>query len=182
MSMGSVPVAARGREISRESGPAVFEPPPVARPGGQLQKVTTPMRKLPVWKKCIFGLVTAVGFLGVCEGLLRLAGYEGTVSDPFESFVRHVPLFEPDGDEMRTRPGRDVFFHPQRFLRKKPGDLIRLAAFGGSATYGWMLEDPLLGSYPNRLADEVAGRRPEIRAEAINCGGITYASYRLVGR
>jgi tetratricopeptide (TPR) repeat protein len=44
-----------------------------------------------------------------------------------------------------------------------------------------MLRDPRNGNYAKRLADEVADGHPEIRAEAINCGGMCYASYRLVG-
>jgi hypothetical protein len=60
------------------------------------------MRKLPIWKKLVFGMVATVGLLGICELVLRIVGYHGAISDPFESFVLHLPLFEPDGDEMRT--------------------------------------------------------------------------------
>ncbi len=119
--------------------------------------------------------------LGLTEVTLRLIDYRGPADDPYESFVLHRPLFEADGDEMRTSPARRELFNDQRFARVKPPGTVRIAAFGGSATHGYHLPDPARDSYLSLTARLLAAVSPGREVETINCGGISYASYRLVG-
>jgi lysophospholipase L1-like esterase len=136
---------------------------------------------LSLRKKILFALVPAGALLVFAEGLLRLLGYQSSVADPYESFVFHRPLFETDGHELRTNPARTSYFHRQRFPRSKPPGVQRYFAFGGSDTYGWTLPDSGRDTYPAELARRLEARFAPTHFEVINCGGLAYASYRLLG-
>ncbi len=134
-----------------------------------------------VRRKLIFSLVPVVVLVAGAELLLRLIDYHGPSADPFESFVLHRPLFRSEGEVLRTAPARRKFFHDQSFLRKKPDGVCRILFLGGSATWGGELARPGEDGYPGLTAALLARGRPGTRVESINCGGISYASYRLVG-
>ncbi len=134
------------------------------------------------WNRWLLAAGAAFAVVAVAEVALRAAGYKGPAADPYESFVLHRPLFERDGDSWRTAPGRRRFFHDQTFAAAKPAGLTRFFVVGGSVAYGYGLPAPREGSFVAGLARRLAGAGPAGRAvEAINVGGIGYASYRLVG-
>jgi hypothetical protein len=131
-----------------------------------------------VWKKAIFALTPVAALLVLTEAVLRLIGFHSALADPYESFVLHKPLFSVRGEMLKTNPTRLQYFHDQSFARTKPPGTTRFFVFGGSATYGFGLPDPLHDSYATILAQQWGG---EPSFEVVNCGGIAYASYRLVG-
>ena len=100
--------------------------------------------------------------------------------DPYESFVTRSSLFERAGDMCRTRPSRSGFFHPATFSAAPSDATFRIFVFGGSVTYGYALANPESESYCSRLRALLQAELPAREVEVINCGGICYASYRLL--
>ena len=113
------------------------------------------------------------------EGALRLwdAGSPAAQADPLAGFNGQMPLFERQGEVYRTVHARESFFNAQEFAAVKPANGFRVFCFGGSTVYG----HPYLSdtAFPKWLELELAAGDPSRRVEAINCGGISYASYRL---
>jgi len=140
----------------------------------------TPQR-FGFWKSVLFALVICLTFLGGLEGALRALGYESSAMDPYEAFVRHRPLFELRDGFHRTRKSRTRFFHAQSFAAAKEPASFRFFVVGGSMAYGYELQDPARGSFVHRLESLLRQREPSRRIEGVNVGGISYASYRLVG-
>lgn len=136
-------------------------------------------------KKLAFASVMAsvpVVLALLLEAGLWIGGYESQVADPFASFVQKKPLFRPDptGAALITDFPRSRFFHQQRFAQQKPAGTKRIFVFGGSTTYGYALPNPYEDSYVNQLGLRLEGEFPGAKIEMINCGGQSYASYRLV--
>ena len=97
--------------------------------------------------------------------------------DSFAGFNRNFPLFERQGAVYRTVRARAPFIAPQEFPIEKPRDGFRVFCFGGSTVYG----HPYLGdtAFPKWLELELAGSVPSRSWQVINCGGVSYASYRI---
>lgn len=98
-------------------------------------------------------------------------------ADPLAGFNRQQPLFEQVGEAYRTARSREPFFGPQEFLARKPSNGFRVFCFGGSTVYG----HPYLADtgIPKWLELELGASAPSRRVEVVNCGGVSYASYRL---
>lgn len=123
----------------------------------------------------------AVGLspLVIAEIALRVFGVAAPASgtDPLAGFNRQLRLFERAGDRYQVIRSREPFFQPQNFAAVKPTNGFRIFSFGGSTVYG----HPYLAdtSFPKWLELELAATHPNRRVESVNCGGISYASYRL---
>ncbi len=128
----------------------------------------------------LFPLVAAGLFFSLLELTLRVVGYESFAYDPYESFVLHKPLFEVKESHVVTRRSRLKFFHGQTFPETKPPQSLRFFVFGGSVVHGYANPSPLADSFCEKLRSALADDFPNKRVEAVNCGGISYASYRLV--
>lgn len=111
------------------------------------------------------------------EGVLRINDATRPENDPLAGIGGQRPLFERVGDTYRTARAKENFFGVQAFPVEKPTNAFRIFAFGGSTVYG----HPYLNdtSFPKWLEIELAARAPGRQVQAINCGGISYASYRL---
>ncbi len=98
-------------------------------------------------------------------------------ADPLAGFNRQQTLFEKSGDVFQTARAREPFFNPQHFAAIKPTNGFRVFCFGGSTVFG----HPYLSdtAFPKWLELELAASAPGRAIEAVNCGGISYASYRL---
>lgn len=115
----------------------------------------------------------------VLEAGLRLfeLGRPADQPDPFAGFSRNSSLFERHDGVFRTARARAPFVAAQEFPVAKPPGGFRIFCFGGSTVYG----HPYLGdtAFPKWLELELAGSDPARSWQAINCGGISYASYRI---
>lgn len=118
------------------------------------------------------------------EGALALAGVEPRAAreDPYLGFEGGAPLFVPeraaDGTAwLRTAPAKLRFFNEQRFAARKPPDGRRVFCLGGSTTYGHPYRHPT--SFCGWLGALLRAADPEHAWEAVNAGGISYASYRV---
>lgn len=114
----------------------------------------------------------ACWLLGVGESRLE--------DDPFVGFNNLQPLFEKnaDGDRFVTAKSRLKFFRPEEFAASKPVGTRRIFCLGGSTVQGRPFAKETSFTTWLELALEQADR--EQNWEVINCGGISYASYRLV--
>lgn len=142
-------------------------------------------RQLPRWKKCLLGLVAAIGILAFFEGALAIIGVhpDAATRDPFVGFSQQSPHFVSTiGDHgehtIETAPNRLDHFNPQRFVADKPSNTSRIVALGGSTTYGRPFFDNT--SFAGWLRVILRQADPSRHYEVINAGGISYGSYRVV--
>ncbi|MGB0580414.1 MAG: hypothetical protein ACPGVU_11980, partial [Limisphaerales bacterium] len=127
------------------------------------------------------------GWLAVLVGLLpiilleiglRLFGIGGTAHDPYAEFGGEVSVFERAGESYRTAKAREPFLAPQSFAVSKPSNGYRIFCFGGSTVHGRPYQVDT--AFPKWLEIELQARDDSRRYEVLNCGGISYASYRIV--
>lgn len=136
------------------------------------------VRRRLCWFRLAAILTGLLPFL-LLEAALRFTdlGKPTSQHDPLAGFNRQQPLFERVGDVYQTARSREPFFCHQEFLAAKPVNGFRVFCFGGSTVYG----HPYVADtgFPKWLELELAGCAPSRRIEVINCGGVSYASYRL---
>lgn len=130
----------------------------------------------------IAAILTGLAVFPLFELLCVVAGW-GDVrfsTDPFAGFASVRPLFEltADGTSWHTAPSRRGFFEEDSFLKSKPSNEFRIFVFGGSTVQGnpFSIET----SFTRFLQLALQEAEPERTWEVVNCGGISYASYRLL--
>lgn len=127
------------------------------------------------------GLVVLSPLVGV-EVLTRLCVSAPPVDpeDPYVSFTGLRPLFVLDaaGTHFETAEERLAAFRRQSFAAVKGSRASRIFCLGGSTVQGrpYSVETSLT----TWLQLNLRAAQPETDWEVINCGGISYASYRLV--
>ena len=141
-------------------------------------------RPLSWQKKILFSLFTTATVLVIVELGLRAAGVRPLTleHDPFVGFSQQIPLMESvrdaDGREwMRTARSKLVWFNEQAFPRQKESGTKRVFCLGGSTTYGHPYDDAT--SFSGWMREYLPVVDDSQQWEVINCGGISYASYRV---
>lgn len=151
--------------------------------------IDAPQRRWPRrrWRWRVAAILLGVSPLLVGEAALRMTAWKPALPvDPFVGFAGLQPLFVPDPDDAKsliTNPQKRLFFRPQRFPKEKPADEFRIFCLGGSTVQGRPFE--VETSFTNWLQWSLnAGVAPQERSattyRVVNCGGISYASYRLI--
>ena len=144
-----------------------------------------PRRKRKRRRRLFFHLTAMVVVLSpllLAELVLRLcvAPPPFRADDPYVAFSDLPPLFAPDatGDRFETAAERLVAFRPQSFAASKPRGTFRVFCLGGSTVQGrpYSVET----SFTTWLQLNLQAAQPTTNWEIVNCGGISYASYRLV--
>jgi lysophospholipase L1-like esterase len=131
---------------------------------------------------CLVGVVIALCLLGLVELTLRFIVPAAPIDplDPYVSFAGLAPLFVLDetGSRYETNQERLAAFRPQSFSARKGTGTFRIFCLGGSTVQGrpYSVET----SFTTWLALTLRAAQPEREFEVVNCGGISYASYRLV--
>jgi len=138
------------------------------------------------WRRIIFfhltAMVVVLSPLVVGELVLRLCVPPPPINlnDPYVSFSGLRPLFVLDstGTRFETAEERLACFCPQSFAATKPPETFRVFCLGGSTVQGrpYAVET----SFTTWLKLNLRAAQPETNWEVVNCGGISYASYRLV--
>src|SRR4051812_13497771 len=138
----------------------------------------------PVWKAVLFrATAVALGLspLAACELALRAAGVGKPTdyNDPFVGFSAIHPLFvlnEVTG-RYEIPKSRQSHFQPESFAAKKAAHEFRIFVLGGSTVQGrpWSIET----SFTMWLELQLNAIDPSRQYEVVNCGGVSYASYRL---
>lgn len=138
------------------------------------------------WRRQIIFRVLAVlmglSSILLLEGGLRLGGWGRPEDgeDPFVGFSEVKPLFvlNETGDRYEIPRLRQDFFQPDGFAARKQPNEFRIFCLGGSTVQGrpYSIET----SFTTWLELSLQAADPARRWEAVNCGGVSYASYRLV--
>ncbi len=143
-------------------------------------EATRKRRKLWLCRAAFVAL--GFGAFGVAEAVCVLFGWgrPADYEDPFVGFSRIHPLFVLNRSEDRYEipKAKRKFFSPDSFPAKKGRNTFRIFTFGGSTVKGRPYSKETSFTTWLELALEAAD--PGRDWESINCGGISYASYRLV--
>ena len=101
-------------------------------------------------------------------------------TDPFLSFRTTEPLFvlEPATGLYAIPKHRLTHFRPESFPAAKPAEEFRVFCMGGSTVQGRPFATET--SFTTWLELRLRAAAPSRSWDVINCGGISYASYRLV--
>ena len=116
------------------------------------------------------------------EGLCRVCdwGRPALHDDPFVGFQSVRPLFvlSDDGMQYEVPKFRQVYFCAESFPARKPANAYRIFCLGGSTVQGrpFAIET----SFTSWLEISLRAAQPEINWDVVNCGGVSYASYRLL--
>ncbi len=120
--------------------------------------------------------------LVILEGVLRVGdwGMPDPAEDPFVGFTNVQPLFALNEDKTAytIAPARRDWFYPVEFSAEKSPETVRIFCIGGSTVAGRPYTVETAFSTWLRLFLEQLD--PETNWEVVNCGGVSYASYRLV--
>ncbi|MCZ6794366.1 MAG: GDSL-type esterase/lipase family protein [Planctomycetota bacterium] len=100
--------------------------------------------------------------------------------DPFLGFRGASPLFvlSEDGERYEIAKGRQTFFYPDAFPATRREEEYRVFCLGGSTVQGRPFS--IETSFSTWLELGLQAADPRRPSEVVNCGGISYASYRLV--
>ncbi|MBD3676295.1 MAG: SGNH/GDSL hydrolase family protein [Planctomycetaceae bacterium] len=124
----------------------------------------------------LLGLLVVVGL----ELLCRLLGWgvPALADDPYVGFAEVTPLFEQQGDVYEIAPARLKFFAAESFPAVKPDNQSRIFVLGGSTVQGrpYSIET----TFGTWLELGLQADNPQQSWDVVNCGGLSYASYRLV--
>lgn len=137
-----------------------------------------------IWRRICFPLAAiALGLMPflVAESILGFfdIGNPEAVADPYVGFSSVNPLFveDPSAGVYRTSRARLTFFNEESFPIEKPTDEFRIFCLGGSTVHGRPYQGDT--SFTKWLELELQATDPGHRYRVINCGGLSYASYRL---
>lgn len=121
----------------------------------------------------VIGLAPAIGFELYC----RVAGLGlTTTSIEFES-VRSLFVLNEQADQYEVASNRLGYFAPESFPRIKSANSKRVFVLGGSTVQGRPYSTSTSLTTWLELALNLAD--PESDWDIVNCGGVSYASYRL---
>jgi tetratricopeptide (TPR) repeat protein len=124
------------------------------------------------------GLAPFVAFEGLCA--VFDWGRPGLHDDPFVGFRSVVPLFveSEDGEHYEIPDARLSYFCYDSFPKRKGPDEYRIFCLGESTTQGspFAIET----AYSSWLEISLQAAYPSREWVVVNCGGVSYASYRLV--
>ncbi len=167
-------------ELPSDSPTTAPPPDQTARPANVVVKTRSPARthRLSLKKKILFSAVITGFVMLSCEMLLALIGIQPRFSaeDPFVGFRPGSPLFIRRGEYLTTNPAKSWYFNMQTFPARKAAKAFRIFCLGGSTTYGHPYDDQT--SYVGWLRARLQDADPDRDWQVINCGGISYASYR----
>lgn len=146
------------------------------------QQSALPMSRRRLWAFRVMAVLLAIAPLVLIEGVCRLLdwGRAAQQSDPFVGFRAVHPLFvkNADGTRYEVPKGRQGYFRPESFAVAKRPDEYRIFCLGGSTVQGNPFGNET--SFTTWLELSLQAAEPSRAWEVINCGGVSYASYRLV--
>ena len=124
------------------------------------------------------GLAPFVLFEVLC--LMMDWGHADTSVDPFVGFHEINPplVLNEEGDRYDIPVSRQGYFRPESFAADKSDDEFRIFCLGGSTVQGrpFAIET----SFTTWLEISLNTADPSRSWEVVNCGGVSYATYRLI--
>ena len=143
---------------------------------------TPPRSSRRTWLFRWGAIVLGLSPLLATEAILAYWGWGAAEQhvDPFVGFAGQRPLFvlNPTGDRYEIARSRYLCFRPDGFAARKAVNEYRIFCLGGSTVQGrpYAIET----SFTRWLELSLQAADPQRRFDVVNCGGISYASYRLV--
>jgi len=130
-------------------------------------------------------LLAGVAFVApllLVESLLAITGVSPIAEnrDPLIGFSTSARIFQASADGRffeTTQQAAAQSFNHQKFLRRKPPNGLRIFAIGGSSVYGYPWGASV--AFTQLLGEGLSALTPERVFEAVNVGGMSYASHRL---
>ncbi len=119
---------------------------------------------------------------------LRIGGYGE--ADRFGNFAEGARIFRTQNGQVRRDRILGTCFRTRPFLARKTPGAKRVFVVGDSVTLGFTYHSktrqrtvPILlpEPYPRQLEAMLARKYPGQAFEVLNCGGVTHASFRLLG-
>ena len=129
------------------------------------------------WKAWALAFALGISPFLLAELGLRVMDWDDSRPDLLRAYGSVGKLFERQNSLFRTSAGRQPFFQQQEFAASKPRDGLRIFCFGGSTVYGHPYQQDT--AFPRWLELELKARCPGRSIEVLNCGGVSYASYRI---
>lgn len=130
----------------------------------------------------VLAILLALSPFVVAEIALRIAGIARPqlADDPFVGFSATRPLFvlSDDGQRYEIARGRLSHFRPDAFDAVKQPDELRVFCLGGSTVQGRPFS--IETSFAKFVEIGLQAAEPKRRVKVVNCGGVSYATYRLV--
>lgn len=126
-------------------------------------------------------MLLGFSIFGIIEATCRLAGWGATAPvSTYEEFHAARPLFRlnPEASEYRIAQERRLYFAEESFPAVKSPNVRRIFLLGGSTVQGRPFSIPT--SFGTFLKIALKHADPDTEWQVINCGGISYASYRLL--
>ena len=143
-----------------------------------------PPRSVSLRKRVLFRVgAVLLGLLPllVFEIVLISIGWQPTsgVSDPYVGFSEIRPLFVKDRSQARYEiaPNRAPLFQPDSFAANKGDNEFRIFCVGGSTVQGRPFS--IETAFSKWLELSLQATDPSRDWRVVNCGGVSYASYRL---
>ncbi len=134
------------------------------------------------WTFRVLAMLLGLSPFLISEAILRAIDWQPPIpiGDPFVDFQSVRPLFVADEDNqmMITASNRLEYFRPESFGIEKQANEFRIVCIGGSTVQGrpYAIETAFSTWLELGLQAADSSRRWDV----INCGGVSYASYRLV--
>ncbi len=133
------------------------------------------------WTFRVFAVLVGLSPLVGVEAVCRIAGWGKIteIDDPYVGFTEVHPLFvlNDAGDRYEIAASRLEFFRPDWFAAEKGRREFRIFCLGGSTVQGrpYAIET----SFTTWLELSLNAADPRRDWQVVNCGGVSYASYRL---
>jgi lysophospholipase L1-like esterase len=149
--------------------------------GTASQRPDEPARGARHWAFRIGAVLVGLAPFVALEGLCVLLGWgrPSVHDDPFVGFRSVVPLFVLNEEQGRYEipKSRQRYFCPESFAAEKAPNEYRIFCLGGSTVQGnpFAIET----SFTTWLEISLQAADPRRRWDVVNCGGVSYASYRL---
>ncbi|MFN9718269.1 MAG: SGNH/GDSL hydrolase family protein, partial [Planctomycetota bacterium] len=135
-----------------------------------------------IWLRRTMAVLLGCTVIFATEQLCEILGLGAAEvgDDPYVEFAARRPLFvlSDDNATIETSEQRLGFFRQVSFARVKPRKEFRIFVIGGSTVQGhpYSIET----SFPACLQSSLTCADASRSWKVINCGGVSYASYRLV--
>jgi hypothetical protein len=126
-------------------------------------------------------VLLGLSVFAIFEATCRLTGWGTAVPvSAFEEFGAARLLFTLDSDagEYRVADNRRLYFAEESFPAVKSANVRRIFLLGGSTVQGRPFSIPT--SFGTFLEIALKHADPDSEWQVVNCGGISYASYRLL--
>ncbi len=135
------------------------------------------------WRNRLLAVLLGFSPFVLLELILQLLGLPTTrpPADPFVDLHNLRPLFtlNADAGKLEISPERLQLFRPATFDLNKPSRTFRVFALGGSTTQGEPYSTET--AFPAWLQLNLqAASGDQVAVEVVNCGGLSYASYRVL--